>query len=949
MANGRTKVKSSPKTQHMRTVAYSTVWYKAMHRTVLYRGMDWTAASYVQYIFTIQRERERERAERERRFRGLHKDNLSTISTMFCPFSFCHPHADDDNHVDDHGHYDSDDDDANAYSPRVLSSASLRAGGGGGGIKSRRRIGSRMMGGGRSRDTCYGSSPSKTNSKNHQHQQEHEERIRQLKHACQWRSAEDPSTRRIYYFHLKTHETTWEKVRNLAPFWCDPMHVFCTLHFLTIFGVVLVSVYWFNFIQPIELTSGAEREQLMADLKAQQEWFAQMEANVVKHLSQGVLPGNVVAFDPNEPVRTRDWALRSRYEDEEDGEDDEDEDMDELTREASKSYYSECEAQAQPCSALGAVSTVRTSSNCSSEDASFSSGNTSLDTPPATGLQQRRNKTRRQRRSYHSHVRTISSMGDKLLLQLKSSHKSGTSATGTSTNTNMGTTNTISTGSQKLPPLQTIFSGEENNGWAVPSSLSSPEVEAPSRAMTPSNVQDIFRGPRTEDSSSSPQYQQDEAEAGSGSESDQDLDLLKFTKATVLLEEACIDTGAGAGQENQETEGLVIHPTAVKVGALRDSCQAPRSTSVNGNNTKKTKALNIKKKFLHSRSHTVTGGANAILYTGTTMMSPDDDNTITCICGVYRAHVVAASLMEDDKLDLDMIFNDEYDQHRNGIDNDTTDDQSKARSCPELLREGDCDSDHSCCNSNDDSESHDMSCNVNTDKAQAENTYNKSKKEIPPLDEIVEFVKHIFLKGKLESECLITCLVYVERLMRHSSGRIRPHPTNWKSVLLSSLVLSSKVLDDLSMWNVDFSKIMSSYTCKINFVCTLERINALEICMLDSVGYHVKVSVSEYGKYYFLLRSMWLRSEEHDQFGDGNSKTGGDGNDDNNDIFQGAKLLEQSSAKYERTLLANSHSHHHAHAHIQAHSHQSNKRRTQSMNDCDMRHGRCFSPVVFAH
>ena len=49
--------------------------------------------------------------------------------------------------------------------------------------------------------------------------------------------------------------------------------------------------------------------------------------------------------------------------------------------------------------------------------------------------------------------------------------------------------------------------------------------------------------------------------------------------------------------------------------------------------------------------------------------------------------------------------------------------------------------------------------------------------------------------------------------------KVRPY--NWKSLLLSAMVMSSKVWDDLSMCNADFSLVCPSFT--------LSRINELEL------------------------------------------------------------------------------------------------------------------------
>ncbi|CAM9972687.1 unnamed protein product [Discosporangium mesarthrocarpum] len=69
---------------------------------------------------------------------------------------------------------------------------------------------------------------------------------------------------------------------------------------------------------------------------------------------------------------------------------------------------------------------------------------------------------------------------------------------------------------------------------------------------------------------------------------------------------------------------------------------------------------------------------------------------------------------------------------------------------------------------------------------------------------------------------------------------------------MAALVLSSKVWDDLSMWNGDFSVVCPSFT--------LVRINQLEVAVLEALKYNVKVQASEYAKYYFHLRSMCVRS-----------------------------------------------------------------------------------------
>jgi len=131
----------------------------------------------------------------------------------------------------------------------------------------------------------------------------------------------------------------------------------------------------------------------------------------------------------------------------------------------------------------------------------------------------------------------------------------------------------------------------------------------------------------------------------------------------------------------------------------------------------------------------------------------------------------------------------------------------------------------------------------------------------------------------MEHDTIIMSLIYIERLLKETP--IVPTPTNWRSVLFASMVLASKVWDDLSMWNVDFSNVCSrnsagagSYPSSsatagvrnnnnnssrlVEF--TLPRINQLELALLKSLNFNVKVPASQYAKYYFLIRSMLIKS-----------------------------------------------------------------------------------------
>ncbi|CAN0377973.1 unnamed protein product, partial [Ectocarpus sp. 8 AP-2014] len=72
----------------------------------------------------------------------------------------------------------------------------------------------------------------------------------------------------------------------------------------------------------------------------------------------------------------------------------------------------------------------------------------------------------------------------------------------------------------------------------------------------------------------------------------------------------------------------------------------------------------------------------------------------------------------------------------------------------------------------------------------------RSPPKAPTVDEIYEFIKTLFNKAQLSSECSLVCLIYVERLME--TARVPLLPGTWKPVLLCGLLLASKVWQDLS-------------------------------------------------------------------------------------------------------------------------------------------------------
>ncbi|KAG5178816.1 hypothetical protein JKP88DRAFT_264538 [Tribonema minus] len=116
----------------------------------------------------------------------------------------------------------------------------------------------------------------------------------------------------------------------------------------------------------------------------------------------------------------------------------------------------------------------------------------------------------------------------------------------------------------------------------------------------------------------------------------------------------------------------------------------------------------------------------------------------------------------------------------------------------------------------------------------------------PSVEAIYEFIRTLFNRACLSSECSLVCLIYIERLMEVAAVPLLA--TTWKPVVLCGLLLASKVWQDLSSWNVEFSTVYPEFS--------LRSINRLEHVYLAQVQWDLYISASLYAKYYFALRSL---------------------------------------------------------------------------------------------
>ncbi|KAL7568497.1 hypothetical protein ACA910_012204 [Epithemia clementina (nom. ined.)] len=221
----------------------------------------------------------------------------------------------------------------------------------------------------------------------------------------------------------------------------------------------------------------------------------------------------------------------------------------------------------------------------------------------------------------------------------------------------------------------------------------------------------------------------------------------------------------------------------------------------------KPEALPKQQMLSNNNSH-VRRNTGGTIYVNSTMTNPDVKATIKCVCGVYRAHIVQG-----------------LEQQRKG----------RYRQAPP-----------------------NTTVHVNLDIFRDDyECRRRGPVPLPSMEDIFTFYVEYFERSQMEHDTIIMSLIYVERLLKETNGTLAPNPENWRSLLFSCMILASKVWDDLSMWNVDFSNV-SVATGIAPF--SLARINELELGVLTSLGFDVRVPASEYAKYYFLIRTMLIRS-----------------------------------------------------------------------------------------
>lgn len=108
------------------------------------------------------------------------------------------------------------------------------------------------------------------------------------------------------------------------------------------------------------------------------------------------------------------------------------------------------------------------------------------------------------------------------------------------------------------------------------------------------------------------------------------------------------------------------------------------------------------------------------------------------------------------------------------------------------------------------------------------------------------YSKYVVISSKMEKEIPLMALIYIERLLT-KCGILVNH-WNWRRILLTTLIVASKIWDDDSLENVHFPKVMQDIT--------IREVNGLEKIFLEFISFDLCIKGSDYAKYYFVLMSI---------------------------------------------------------------------------------------------
>lgn len=126
---------------------------------------------------------------------------------------------------------------------------------------------------------------------------------------------------------------------------------------------------------------------------------------------------------------------------------------------------------------------------------------------------------------------------------------------------------------------------------------------------------------------------------------------------------------------------------------------------------------------------------------------------------------------------------------------------------------------------------------------------------LPSENRIYQFVKRIYDVGRLDPECVIMALAYIEKLLTKTD--LTMDTTNWRRITFIALSVALKTWEDFAVYNNEFLGAIP------NSRLTTKDLNTLELQFLSLIQFNVYLPASLYAKYYFELKSFSKMEESH--------------------------------------------------------------------------------------
>lgn len=139
----------------------------------------------------------------------------------------------------------------------------------------------------------------------------------------------------------------------------------------------------------------------------------------------------------------------------------------------------------------------------------------------------------------------------------------------------------------------------------------------------------------------------------------------------------------------------------------------------------------------------------------------------------------------------------------------------------------------------------------NLDKNQDKNILNIPK--LPTSEDIHSFIESVYSQLKMNTEMLICSVIYI---IRASENGVKLLPTNWRSILFISQVLSKKICDFAAIPEMHYS-LLSELSGNM---LSEGEIKIKEEKFLYAINYHATVKYSIYLRFFMELKNL-LREE----------------------------------------------------------------------------------------